>query len=295
MSASLESSLRERVDRIESTPAIPAVFLPLLNLLQSQSSASLDEVARLVAYDHAIAAQCLRVASSPLFGLAKAPESIRAAVVMLGLRRVETILLTCCLGNAFSTRDWPIDAKTFWTHSLGCAMASRRFSAKLACCDSDKAYLAGLLHDIGFMVNCIVFPDETSVAVNLAHERQIPLHQAEVATMGFTHSASGKALAEKWHIADDIVQVIACHHLIEDGRSSSPLVALVHLIDLLCRMRNLGYGYYESHGVDLQGDPAWATLVAENKNFDELDIERFTFEMDDSLAEIHQLVNIIFA
>jgi len=294
MNARFESSIRERVDGIVSTPAIPAVFLPLPNLLQTPDSASLEDVARLVAYDNGIAAQCLRVASSPLFGLAKTPESIRTAVVMLGLRRVETILLTCCLGNAFSTRGWPIDPKTFWTHSLGCAMVCRQFSAKLCCCDDDKAYMAGLLHDIGFMVNCMVFPDEASTAVNMARERQIPLEQAERATMGFTHCDSGKALAEKWHIAEDIVQVIAGHHFTEQKCSSTPLVALVHLSDLLCRMRNLGYGYFESHGVDLLCDPAWATLFAESKTLNQLDIERFTFEIDESLGEIRQLVGIIF-
>ena len=61
--------IRERVERIETIPAIPAVFLPLLKLLgDSAESVKVDEVVRLVSYDNAIAAQCLRVAGSPLFG-----------------------------------------------------------------------------------------------------------------------------------------------------------------------------------------------------------------------------------
>ena len=68
-----------------------------------------DEVVRLVSYDSAIAAQCLRVASSPLFGMAQPPKSIKGAVMSLGLRRVETILLTCCLGQAFPAKKWALD------------------------------------------------------------------------------------------------------------------------------------------------------------------------------------------
>ena len=161
MTKSAAATLEERVGQIETTPSIPTIFLPLLNLLNlPPERVKLDEVVKLVSYDNTIAAQCLRVASSPLFGLAKSPDSIRAAVISLGLRRVETILLTCCLGNAFPTENWPLDPTTFWKHSLGCAMVCRKFSEKLATGDSDKAYMAGLLHDIGFMVNCIAFPKE---------------------------------------------------------------------------------------------------------------------------------------
>ena len=45
----------------------------------------LDEVVRLVSYDSNIAGQCLRVAGSPLFGLPKPPESIKAAVLSSGV------------------------------------------------------------------------------------------------------------------------------------------------------------------------------------------------------------------
>jgi chemotaxis protein histidine kinase CheA len=65
-------------------------------------------------------------------------------------------------------------------------------------------------------------------------QEEIPLHEAEHATMGFTHCETGFALAEKWKLADDIMEVIAHHHLIEQSLRVQPLVALVHLSDLLC-------------------------------------------------------------
>src|ERR1019366_4886960 len=149
MTTSLTATIRERVQRIETMPAIPAVFLPLLKMLGSSTEeVRVDEVVRLVSYDNTIAAQCLRVASSPLFGLAQLPQSIKSAVMSLGLRRVETILLTCCLGQAFPAEKWVLDPVVFWRHSLGCAMVCRKISEKLASADGEKAYMAGLVHDI---------------------------------------------------------------------------------------------------------------------------------------------------
>jgi HD-like signal output (HDOD) protein len=66
MTASVAETIRERVQQIETMPAIPAVFLPLMKLLSnSGEDVKLDEVVRLVSYDGTIAGQCLRVAGSP--------------------------------------------------------------------------------------------------------------------------------------------------------------------------------------------------------------------------------------
>ena len=295
MTASVTASIRERVQHIESMPAIPAVFLPLLNLLSgSGENVNVDEVVRLVSYDNTIAAQCLRVAASPLFGMALPPKSIKAAVISLGLRRVETILLTCCLGQAFPSKKWVLDPAVFWRHSLGCAMVCRKFSEKLGAADHEKAYMAGLLHDIGFMVNCLVFSSEFAKAMERALQEEIALDEAERLTMGFTHCETGRALAEQWKLADDVIEVIAHHHAIEQSQKSQPLVALVHLSDLLWRMRGLGYGYYERHKVDLVSDPAWAILLKEHRNLEGVDLVRFTFELDEAVEEIHALVATVF-
>jgi HD-like signal output (HDOD) protein len=127
-----------------------------------------------------------------------------------------------------------------------------------------------------------------------ARQEEIPLEEAERATMGFTHCETGKALAEKWKLADDVIEVIAHHHAIEESHMAQPLVALVHLSDLLCRMRGLGYGYYERHKVDLVSDPAWAVLLKEHRDLEGMDLVRFTFELDEAVEEIHALVSTVF-
>ncbi|MGA6985264.1 MAG: hypothetical protein WBZ01_04360 [Terriglobales bacterium] len=63
----------------------------------------------------------------------------------------------------------------------------------------------------------------------------------------------------------------------------------VHLSDLLCRMRGLGYGYYERHKLDLIADPAWAILLQQHRDLEAVDLVRFTFELDEAVEEIHAL------
>lgn len=295
MSASAAVDIRERVKSIQTTPTIPTILLPLLKLLKSPAEdLDLDEVVRLVSMDSTISAQCLRVASSPLFGLAHAPTTVNAAVVTLGLRRVESILLTCCMGQAFPVKNWLMEPEAYWSHSLGCAMVARRFSSMLKGTDGEKCYVAGLLHDLGFLVNCLVFPEEFAKATEFARQKEVPMEEAELATMGFTHCESGRALAEQWKLDEDILQVITHHHQTANCTSAKPLVALVHLSDLLCRMRGLGYGYYECGKVDMVGDPAWSVLAEEHHELAGMDLVRFTFELDEAVGEIFELVRAVF-
>jgi HD-like signal output (HDOD) protein len=297
MTTPLKAQILERVQQIETMPVIPTVFLPLLQLMSGPvEDVKLDEVVRLVSYDGALAAQCLRMATSPLFGMALPPKSIKAAVLSLGLRRVQTILLTCCLGQVFPTTNWVLDPAVFWRHSLGCAMVCRKFSEKLLDDDHEKAYTAGLLHDIGFVVNCLVFSQEFKKVIEQAGREEIALHEAEQAVMGFTHCETGHALAVKWHLSKDIQDVIAHHHdhEVEPSEAMQPLVALVHLSDLLCRMRDLGHGSYERQKVDLIADPAWDVLIRGHRELESMDLVRFTFEMDDAIEEIRATVAMIF-
>jgi len=89
-------------------------------------------------------------------------------------------------------------------------------------------------------VNCLAFSKEFTKAMEHACQEGIPLYEAEQATMGFTHCETGQALAERWKLAGDIVEVIAHHHAIERSQKSQPLVALVHLSDLLLSHARLG-------------------------------------------------------
>jgi HD-like signal output (HDOD) protein len=112
--------------------------------------------------------------------------------------------------------------------------------------------------------------------------------------MGFTHCDTGRALAEKWKLPENLVEVVSYHHQVEQSQKCQPLVAMVHLSDLLCRMRDLGYGYYERQKVDLVSDPAWAILAKEYRELEDMDLVRFTFEMDEAVEEIHALVMTVF-
>lgn len=289
-------ALKSRIVKIDAMPAIPVILRPLLRCLdQPVEQVDMDRIVELVSYDKSIAAQCLRMANSALFMRSKPAESVRSAVMSLGTWRVRDLLFSNALSQVIPAKRWIVDPSVFWKHSLGVALVARKLAEMIEYPDTEKAYLAGLLHDIGVLVNCMVVPEEFRAAIEKATHEQIPIDEAEQATMGFTHNQSGRILAEAWKIPEDIADAIELHHQIGDPQRGGPLVALVHLSDLLCRMRDLGYGYYEPRQVDFANEPGWLYLVMQFPHLGEIDLARFTFALDEYAKEVSDLVANVFS
>jgi putative nucleotidyltransferase with HDIG domain len=287
--------LRSKIIRIDAMPSIPVILRPLLKCLdQPTEQIDINRIVELVSYDESIAAQCIRMANSALFNRASPAESVKTAVMSLGMWRVRDLLFSNALSNVIPQDRWVIEPTVFWRHSLGCALVCRKFADMIGYPDAEKAYLAGLLHDIGILVNCMVAPEEFKATMEKAVREQIPLDEAEQATLGFTHSDSGRVLAEAWKIPGDLIEVIELHHDIGDPNRGGPLVALVHLSDLLCRLRDLGYGYYEPRQVDFVNEPGWLYLTMHFPQMADLDLARFTFSLDEYAVEVGELVATVF-
>jgi HD-like signal output (HDOD) protein len=251
-------------------------------------------VTDLLAQDKSLATQCLQMANSPLFGRRQRVESIRAAVVSLGLRHVSDIAMTCCVLNLFPSDRTSMDPVVFWEHSLGCALVCRHLARKINYSDPAKAYLAGLLHDLGIIVNLWVLPNEFRTAWETAKAEGIPLDEAEQKSMGFTHCECGRLLAERWELPPDLIEVVTFHHCPQKSSNHGELVALVQLADLLCRMSGLNYGHVEERQVDLVEEAGFAVLAQHSTLVKELDWARLTFELDSYMDEVHSLVRAIY-
>lgn len=293
-SAATRQTLLKRLDGLHHIPTIPAVLAPLLRYLQQPlEQLDVQKVTEMIAQDKSLAAQCLQMANSPLFGRWQKVDSLRGAIVGLGFQRVSDIAMSCGVLNMVP-RDGGIDPTAFWAHSLGCALVSRHFARKISYPDPGKAYLAGLLHDIGVIVNLWVLPREFQAAFDLARAEGLPLHEAEQSVLGFTHCESGHLLAERWEIAPDLTEVIAQHHTPDAAGDHAGLAALVELSDLLCRVSGLNHGYIEKREVNLLDQPGFKVLSQKFGGMQELDWARLTFELDSYLDEVHSLVRSIY-
>jgi HD-like signal output (HDOD) protein len=295
MNGQQSAQLEARIAKLESVSTAPVILEQLLQMLRLPGDEiRLEKMVQLVSRDAAIAAQCLRMANSPLMGH-HTVETVQAAVMRLGMDRVRSLLFGLCLHRTVPPDKWVLDSVSFWRHSLGCALVAQMMARGIGYPEPEKAYLAGLIHDIGFLVNSILYTAPFRECFTHAIAQKCPLHVSESLILGFTHEDSGRLLCKRWGLSEELVEVAGCHHQIEALPTARPMTCLVHLGDLLCRVRHLGYGYDEILAVALAHDPAWNHLVAAYPALAEVDLVRFTLDLDGSMDEIAALVDSVFA
>jgi HD-like signal output (HDOD) protein len=291
-----KSILLSRIEGLRQIPTIPAVLQPLLQYLElPPERLDVRKITDMIAQDKSLAAQCLQMANSPLFGKWQKVESLKDAIVGLGIQRVSDIAMSCGVLNLLPKDLGDINPVAFWEHSLGCALVCRHFAREISYPDPGKAYLAGLLHDIGIVVNLWVLPTEFLSAFDVARAEGIPLDEAEQRQLGFTHCESGRLLAEHWGLAPDLRETVSLHHTTTyESAEHAGLIALVELSDLLCRMSGLNHGYIERREVNLLKQTGFAVLSKRHPDLKDLDWARLTFELESYMDEVHSLVHAIY-
>jgi HD-like signal output (HDOD) protein len=233
------------------------------------------------------------MANSPLFGMRQRVTSLRAAALALGVQRLKDIVTSCCLMQV-SPHDSALNVAALWEHLFACALVSRNLARKLGYLDPERAYLAGLVHDLGILVNMILIPREfTQVYQNAANSLR-PLRDVEMEELGFSHEITGELLSTHWQLFDYLCEVMRWHHEVERATIDPMLVALVNIADVLCRTSCLGYGYTENISAIIQDGPAWKIISGSSSRVRALDMVCFTLEVEAYVNEVRNLVSVLF-
>ena len=287
--------LRRKIGDLRNLPAMPSVLHSLTESLGSNADmVNIDRIVELISYDKSLASQVLRMSNSALFRRRNEVTSLREGVISLGISRIRDLVYSCTLPMLFSNSKVGMAATVFWRHALGTALVSQNLAQRLGVVDIEKVYLAGLLHDLGILVNSILFPQEFLRVLQTAETSERPLHEVEMEILGFSHCESGRILADNWKLHESICDTIEFHHRGPQD-SNAEVVCIVSLADLLCRVRDLGYGYYEARQFDLAAEPAWSVLQKKYPAAGSLDLALFSFQLDEHAVEVRALVDSIFS
>lgn len=253
--------LTQRIKKLENLPAMPAVLSRLCEILSHKSNQiDLEKVVTEVSYDKSLAAQCLRMANSALFRRRGDVSSVREAVSALGLWRIRDLAFSCSLPMMFSNLKWIVGKDVFWRHALGTASVAQGLAHELGAKGPEDIYLAGLLHDIGILVNGVLFTDEFGDVLEQAMKKRVPIEEVEQSILGFSHAESGRILAELWRLPLELSEVIEHHCRPEDQQPASDVTLLVHSADLACQKLGMGYGYELESGDSASLTRIWEPL-----------------------------------
>jgi putative nucleotidyltransferase with HDIG domain len=282
------------VGAVDDLPTIPAVATKVIQLLDNPD-VSLEEIADLMLSDQVMTARVMKLINSPVYKPTQEITSLKRALVYLGLRHVRELALTTSVINAFDGTTGAMELNAFWEHSFGVGMVSKIIAKKIGYNDLEKAYIAGIIHDLGEVFLSNFLRDPFMEVLEYIKTHPIKLVDAEAELLGTTHCEIGLSMARKWNFPEAYCDVIAHHHNPGEATVDPLLCAIVNLSDLFCTVRELNYGGREWISFNLNDEEAWSILKEKSPELEDMDVERFCYELDDAIPDVKELVASIFS
>jgi HD-like signal output (HDOD) protein len=236
------------IKSISHIATLPEITMRIIELVEDPTSTAQD-LHNIIANDPALCSRILKVVNSAFYGLPRQIGSINRAVVLLGLNAVKNIAIAASLTKLFRGGELcpRFSARDLWIHSIATAAASKLICDEMKLGLPDEAFLAGLIHDIGVMVEVQATRDKLiEVFSQLPFDGdgvpQGDMRELEREICGADHCAFGAALCEAWKFPKSFAAVAGYHHdpmVLPEG--SRLLSSIVYVADRLCCQ--LGYGF----------------------------------------------------
>ncbi len=202
--------------------------LPELNDMLARTPVDLRTVVSAVRRYPALCAQVIRLCNRSL-SAAERVMTVEEAVVLLGTERLRTAVLGCLFRRYAGEHVSDTALRIFWQHAYATAWLSEGIARVTGSVQSENAYLAGLVHDVG------VLPLLRDPVLMVARSDEEML-ETERSRFNTDHCELGGMVAAGWNLSPEVMRVIEHHH---DRKLADSLIRVVAAADRFCRFRGI--------------------------------------------------------
>lgn len=226
-------------------PSFPQATLKLLEMLGDES-VSMKDVARVIESDPGIAARVLEIVNAAGYGLQRKIATLPEALVFLGVDEIRklSVGMTVFQGLFATTRSRRFDRIHFWRHSLSVAVLAMELAKKIQYPQPEKAYVAGLLHDVGKIFLDLQGVKDYGDFLDDAESSQETMVELERKTLGLGHDDVGAYFCSLWQLPESIILPVKYHHQRFPAEAlsneDSLLISIISLSNFMCWTQGIG-------------------------------------------------------
>jgi HD-like signal output (HDOD) protein len=223
------TSARELVKRVTDLPSLPAVYFRVRSVIARPDSFALD-IAREISCDPGLTMRLLRVANGAYYGMRRKVDSVMDAIAILGASQIQNLVLATSVTMAFAGVSPPLmNMRKFWRTSLYRALVARCLAKESRHNDAERAFVEGLIADLGHLVLYTEMPDVAQMALQRSMETGLPVHRFERDMLGFDYGEVGAELVAGWDISPRIESTLRHHTEPLLGYSGMADAAALHI------------------------------------------------------------------
>jgi HD-like signal output (HDOD) protein len=261
-------------------PAFPSVAMKLQQALHDRNT-RVSDLEKMIVGDQALASQILRVANSSFYKGLQRINTIQKAIIRLGIRQVAMLAMAVSQHSLYLTRSPLLSQymKKLWQHAFASALSSQWLASQCGQKgQTDHAFMAGLLHNIGQLVILRVI-DELGASNPLGSPWPETLLK-ELLNSNM-HNAQGYVLMKRWNLPEEYCIVARDHHK-EPYDGANTLLAIIRLTDQACE--KLGIGLRSDSNIALA-----ATSEAQTLGLGEIALAELEILLEDHAAMAGQI------
>jgi HD-like signal output (HDOD) protein len=223
---------------------LPEVTIKIIEIVEDAKSTARD-LHDVIKTDPALSVKVLKVVNSAFYGLPGQIASVDRAIILLGLSAVKNIAIAASIARLFKGKriSEQFSAADLWRHNVAVAVAAKSI-AKCAPHPAlmDEVFVAGLIHDLGTLVERQAFPDEFAQVIDRCSSQDLDFMQCEREIVGADHQAFGAGLTAKWKFPRHLRAACGFHH---NPEALSPelkgIGTTMRIADVMCCQE--GYGF----------------------------------------------------
>lgn len=269
------SAAKTLIDQFSANQTLPHIVAKL-SALMADSEATMKEFEDVIKIDPILVARLLKLVNSPFYGLLHKVDSIARAIAYLGMKNLHTIAVTQAIHPFFTDQK---DATVFsrnqlWLHCAAVSICSKMVAERIFGINGDDAYLSGILHDFGIIVEDQVAPN-TFLEVCRNSRSTTTMLEAERNLFSTDHCEIGYLIIRYWNMPPQIQEAIRDHHtLMEEVKPQSP----TGILQIAEYLTSLG-GYTTLPDVTAEISPPLIQHIQENSDEYTVLLEDFPEEM----------------
>lgn len=224
------NDIEREIGDVASLPTLPVVAANLLEKLKS-NAVSMQSISKIMENDPSITTKVLRVANSAYYSLRNRVDTIRMALVVLGVNEVTNVVLSLSIFKAFDKAqpDEHFDLNKFWFHSILTSQIARYLAKTLHIKTHGEEFTAGLIHGVGKILFLLYYPEQFKMVIKRSNSLKMQQYKVEKSTIGVTHMELGGWLAERWRLPNNLIECIRYYHNPGMSRAFKELISLVSL------------------------------------------------------------------
>ncbi len=275
------STAKKLIEKFTDIHPLPHVVSTVTRLINDPES-TMKDFEEVIKMDPVLVSRLLRLVNSPYFGLVQTVDSIGRAVAFLGMKNLHSLVVTDALKNIFvgPETDSFFSKKKLWLHCAAVSICSKMIAERIFGINGDDAFLCGILHDFGLLVEEQVHKEQFHKICASCQSAQ-SLIILEQQTFGTDHCEICYLMTLNWNMPETIQTAIRDHHLLSNDIEPSSLTGIVQMAGYITGQ----LGYSSQEGLDTEIPAPLMEHMQEN-------IDEYTVLLEDLPEEMEKAQNI---